>query len=175
MAKFTKNIAVCLDNEEATIRPHTGNFTPPSCKVVASFQGLRDVWQNRLLTLVTSPGTVISACNEPTLRIKASISRATRLLNERYEANITSYWENKAPERYKYLNISINPGLLLSARSAHDDYAAYHRRFKHDDATLLSDLHKPRPRQSRGPEGDIKWVFGTDAGARAFGSWCKRA
>ncbi|POS84046.1 hypothetical protein EPUL_003921 [Erysiphe pulchra] len=154
MAKFATNVAVCLDNEDAAIRLHTGNLTPFSCK-------------NYVIYGTTSPGTVIvrcipghasmagndslvkSACNEATLRIKASISRATRLLNERYEVNITSYWENKAPERYKYLKISMSGkmpeelcflncrilGLLLSARSEHGNYAAYHRRFKHDDAT----------------------------------------
>ncbi|POS82574.1 hypothetical protein EPUL_004059, partial [Erysiphe pulchra] len=85
LLKFATNVAVCLDNEEAAIRLHTGNLTPSNCKL------------NRLLIPVASSGTVIVkwnpghagisgnervdylakiAYNEPTLRIKASISRA---------------------------------------------------------------------------------------------------
>ncbi|POS87985.1 hypothetical protein EPUL_000224 [Erysiphe pulchra] len=154
MAEFATNVAVCPDNEEAIIRLHTDNLTPTSCKFIASFQELRDIWHNILLIPVASP--------------------------------------RKMPEELCFLT-RINLGLLLSARSANGDYTAYHQRFKHDDDTLfcecgevntpenlftcrrLVDLRKPHPRLSRGPEDDIKWVYGTIAGARTFGSWCKRA
>lgn len=228
MAKYATNVAVCLDNEEAAIRLHTGNLTPSSSKQIANFQELRNKWNRRLRASVASTGTVMvrwipghagiigneradalakSACSELTLRSKTSISRAQRLLNERYEANILAYWEKSAPVRYKYLNISMtgkipkevcflsrrNLGRLLSARSGHGDFAAYHRRFKHENADLLCECgeentpehpfvcsrlagcRKPQPRPSRGLEGNIKWTFGTVSGARAFGIWCNRA
>lgn len=100
-----------LYHKIAAIRLRTGNSKPSGSNVIASFQGLRDTWHNRLLTPVASPGTFIvgwipghagitgnaradslakSACNESTLRITASISRAARLLNERNDANIIS-------------------------------------------------------------------------------------
>lgn len=220
MAKYATNIAVCLDNEEAAIRLHTGNFTPTSSKEIVKFQELREIWLRRTCTSVASPGTVMVrwipghagipgneradalakfACKEPSLRSKASISRARRLLNDRYEATIASYWNHSAPVRYKYFNIYMsgkapeelyflsrrNLGLLIAARSAHGNLAAYHRRFKHENGeentpehfflcSSLVGLRKPRPRPPRGLEGDIKWTLGTISGARAFGSWCKR-
>lgn len=42
----------------------------------------------------------------------------------------------KVPEELSFLTRG-NLGRLLSARSAHGDFAAYHRRFKKEDAALL--------------------------------------
>ncbi|KHJ32806.1 hypothetical protein EV44_g3668 [Erysiphe necator] len=203
MAKYATNVAACLDNEEAAICLYTGNLSLSSSKNITKFQNLRDVWHRRTHTSVSSTGAVIvrwipghvditgneradalanSACNEPTLELKSYISRELRELNERYEANIALYWENKAPVRYRYWNISMtsklppelcflsrrNLGLLLIARSAHENFAAYHRRFKHENAELLfscgeentpehpfvynnlAALRKPRLRPTRG-------------------------
>lgn len=86
-----------------------------------------------------------------------------------------------------------NLGLLLAARLVHGNFAAYHRRFNHENAELLCScgekntpehpfvsnnlaaLRKPRPRSTRGLEGNIKWIFGTANGARALGNWCNRS
>ncbi|POS82253.1 hypothetical protein EPUL_006291 [Erysiphe pulchra] len=53
------SLGLCLNNEEAAICLHKVNLIPSSCKVIASFHELRDIWHNRLLIPVTSPGTVI--------------------------------------------------------------------------------------------------------------------
>lgn len=52
MAKFSTNVAVYLDNEEAAICLHIGNLIPSSSKVIANFQKLRDTWHNRLTKTV---------------------------------------------------------------------------------------------------------------------------
>ncbi|KAI1002945.1 hypothetical protein K3495_g5259 [Podosphaera aphanis] len=84
-----------------------------------------------------------------------------------------------------------NLGSRLAARSAHGDFAAYQRGFKHEEATSLCECgeekspeypfvcsrlrnkRKPRPRTSRGHEGDIWWVLASTDEAQAFGDWYK--
>ncbi|POS84214.1 hypothetical protein EPUL_003782 [Erysiphe pulchra] len=185
MSKFATNVEECLGNEEAAIRLHT----------VSKNYVIYGTTHNRLLTPVASPSTVIVrwiyghasitgngradslakiACNKPSYALKPP-SKGQR---------------GKMPEELCFLT---QRNLLLSARSAYGDFAAYHRRFKNEDATLLrdcgeenslgnpftryrmADIRKPGPRLFRGPEGDIKWVFRTTAWARAFGNWYKRA
>ena len=147
------------------------------------------------------------ACSETTTRTKASIYRAKSLIKERHESSIIQFWKDHAPSRYRSLKIPMtgqmpeelqilsrkNLALLLAARSAHGDYATYHRRFQHQDAKLLCicgeekapehpfacrklDQSKtPRPCPSRGKEGDIMWILGTSTGVKEFGKWCNTA
>lgn len=169
MAKFATDLIVYLDNEEAALRLHTGVPTPTSSGLIAEFQTLRKNWETRARSRVARAGKVIirwipshtnikendrvdslakTACNMPTTRTQASIARARRLIKERYETEISAYWNTNAPERYKRLGIGMtgsppqelriltrkNLGNLLAARSGHGNFAAYHRRFKHTDA-----------------------------------------
>ncbi|POS82030.1 hypothetical protein EPUL_005665, partial [Erysiphe pulchra] len=47
MARFARNVFVCLDNEEAAIRLHTDSPTPSSSTQIQEFQSLRRIWSER--------------------------------------------------------------------------------------------------------------------------------
>lgn len=129
MAKYATNLVVCLDNEEAAIRFHTGIATPSSSKQILEFQKLRCDWENRPRSRVSEAGNVSvrwvpghtgirgneradmlakNACNIPSTRTQVSAARARRLNNNRYETNLSDYWRTSAPNRYKYLDIKIS-------------------------------------------------------------------
>lgn len=143
------------------------------------------------------------ACTlSPVTRTHLSIARAKRRVEQLYQEAAQRYWNDKAPARYRELGIGYSskmPGVLalprpilghlLAARSGHGDFAAYHTRFKHDDALMTCScgqekspehflscpLASPRPRlpgripRSRRPQ----WLLGTDKGAAAFATWCE--
>ncbi|KAI1005511.1 hypothetical protein K3495_g2708 [Podosphaera aphanis] len=171
MARFATNVAVCLDNEEAAIRFHGGWLTPSSSRQIAEFQTLRETWARRERAAATNIGNVQvrwipghkgiagntradtlakQACDLETTKSEASIASANRLLEERYNEVLASYWDLNAPKRYKDLQIGMSSrippeiillprrslGKLLSARSGHGDFAGYHRRFNHSEANL---------------------------------------
>lgn len=72
-----------------------------------------------------------------------------RLMHQRRQKLIDEWWSTASPLRYRELDLQMRhkkpPELtlprrllhhLLAARSGHGDFAAYHRRFHHDDAIL---------------------------------------
>lgn len=91
------------------------------------------------------------ACGIHTNRTQASTARASHLITERYEIEITTYWHNKAPERYKRLETAMTSkpppelgfmsrkklGLLLAARSGHGNFTSYHCRFTHTETVTV--------------------------------------
>ncbi|POS87609.1 hypothetical protein EPUL_003063 [Erysiphe pulchra] len=158
---------------EAAIRLHAiASLT--SGNQIREFQSLREVWYKRDRSIAVHRGQVIvrwipshqhilgneradslakQACVEETSRNSVSIARAKRLAQDRYNESTVEYWQNKAPERYRRLDIGISTkmpaelfllprnslGKLLAARSGHGDFAEYHRRFHHEDAELNCD------------------------------------
>ncbi|KAI0998601.1 hypothetical protein K3495_g9595 [Podosphaera aphanis] len=142
MARFATNVAVCLDNEKAPIRLHTGCPTPSSSTRILEFQSLRDVWTRRVQAAATEAGTVQvrwipghqgipvneradklakEACDLEKCNTEASVARARSLLEEGYRQDFAAYWERNAPKRYQNLHIGISPRippeLLLLRRS----------------------------------------------------------
>ncbi|KAI0991570.1 hypothetical protein K3495_g16617, partial [Podosphaera aphanis] len=129
MARFATNVAVCLDNEEAAIRLHSGWLTPSSSHQITEFQNLRETWARRERAAAANIGNVQirwipghkgiagntradtlakQACNSETTRSEASIASAYRLLEERYNEVLASYWDLNAPKRYKDLQIGMS-------------------------------------------------------------------
>lgn len=58
MARFTKNVTICLDNEEAAIRLHSGRALPSSSSRILNFQSLRETWSKRERALTIESGSV---------------------------------------------------------------------------------------------------------------------
>ncbi|KAK4061149.1 hypothetical protein Purlil1_14266 [Purpureocillium lilacinum] len=78
-----------------------------------------------------------------------SLAHLRRLARQQSRDAFKTWWSTEAPESYKPLNLeattSCPPELLLpratlhsllAARSRHGDFADYHERFNHDDASL---------------------------------------
>ena len=141
-----------------------------------------------------------AACQMPTERQTATIARARRLIEKRYDAAARAYWRGNCPERYARLGIELSTcippelflprpslGRLLAARSGHGDISAYHLRFKHEDAELLCRYGEPKapehfascdaanPSFGRVVPDDcrdpVRWALGTAPGAKAFAEW----
>ncbi|KAI0994911.1 hypothetical protein K3495_g13269, partial [Podosphaera aphanis] len=125
---FAKNVAICLDNEEAAIRLHAGRPSPSSSTRILDFQELRGTWKNRERATATLPGSVQvrwvpahqgitgnlradalakEACNLLTEISEATIARAKSLSEERYLDELGQYWNLQAPRRYKELGIEM--------------------------------------------------------------------
>lgn len=128
MARFAKNVTVCLDNEEAAIRLHAGCATPSSSTRILEFQSLRRTWLERPKAITTYEGSVLVrwipghqgivgneradtlaklACSLESQNTEASVARGRRLLEERYNDSLVSYWNSHAPKRYKDLGINM--------------------------------------------------------------------
>ena len=145
------------------------------------------------------------ACQLPAIRHTMSIARAKTTLKTRYKEAFTEYWTQNTPDRYQTLGLSAKAhsppelklprqllGHLLASRSGHGDFAMYHQRFNHKDASLkcLCGLDKEpehfyycrcvarhlrfrasKPSSSR---ETIQWALGTADGAIFFAKWCNR-
>ncbi|KAI0999195.1 hypothetical protein K3495_g9000 [Podosphaera aphanis] len=113
MGSFAKNVAVCLDNEEAAIRLHSARPSPSSSNRILDFQKLRITWNNRERTTATQTGCVEvrwvpshqgiagneradalakEACDRPTEVSEATIARDKSLSEERYREELEKYW-----------------------------------------------------------------------------------
>ncbi|POS81939.1 hypothetical protein EPUL_005681, partial [Erysiphe pulchra] len=164
MSRYATNVAACLDNQEAAIRLHS-SFTPLSSgNQIQEFQSIAVHRGQVIVRWIPSHQHILGneradslakqACVEETSRNSVSIARAKRLAQDRYNESTVEYWQTKAPERYRRLDIRINTkmpaelfllpqnslGKLLAARSGHGDFAEYHRRFHYDDAELNCDF-----------------------------------
>ena len=58
MARYATNVTVCLDNEEAAIRLHTGVATTTSASRILEFQKLRESWAQRTRATAINAGQV---------------------------------------------------------------------------------------------------------------------
>ncbi|POS86188.1 calcineurin regulatory subunit B [Erysiphe pulchra] len=196
IVKFATELKIYLDNEEDALRLHTGVTTSTTGKVIVRWvPSHSDIRGNERADALAK-----IACITQTTRKQASTTRARNLLDERCESGITAYWHNKTPERNKKLEIGMtgkpppeigfmsrkNLGLLLATRSAHRNFAMYHRRFKHTEADMLCSCGQDRspehpfycrklrrrraPRLSTftRPSSDIKWILSTVKDAKAF-------
>ncbi|KAI0994456.1 hypothetical protein K3495_g13727 [Podosphaera aphanis] len=112
MARFAKNVAICLDNEEAAIRLHSGRPSPSPSTRILDFLELRDTRKNRERATATLPGSVEvrwvlahqgitrneradalakESRDLPTDISEATIARAKSLLVERYRDELGHY------------------------------------------------------------------------------------
>jgi ribonuclease HI len=126
MARFATNVMICLDNQEAALRLHTGIPTSTSASEIIEFQACRQVWLTRERARNATRGAVgirwcpahvgiagneladqlaKAACLLPTTRSKASVACAQRLSKLRYERAAAEYWSEKRPAQYERLNL----------------------------------------------------------------------
>ena len=130
----------------------------------------------------------------PPTQEKATLAAASLLAKARYSEAFQRYWANCAPARYRALGISLAPGLpwelrlpraflgrLLAARSGHGDFAEYHERLGHEDATLKCSCGARKDPEhflhcSRAPatlRGSADRILATKRGVERFYRWCE--
>jgi ribonuclease HI len=127
-----------------------------------------------------------------------TLASLKRIAKAEARRTIIQLWKVTAPTSYNELyiryNVSIDElrlnraalGHILAARSQHGDFAAYHDRFNHEDASLYcscgkrkSPLHfyfclkgKGRKTLHKGsPSEAIPWLLGTAKGADRLARW----
>jgi len=127
-----------------------------------------------------------------------SLASLKRIARTEAKRSTLQLWETTAPANYKELQIGYGPktsllsiprpisGRILAARSHHGDFADYHTRFNHVDATLecscgkrKSPLHFYFCRKGKAlktlcnqpPSIAIPWLLGTLAGAKRLADW----
>jgi ribonuclease HI len=126
-----------------------------------------------------------------------TLAALQRMARTRATQSSIQLWTTTAPSSYIELQIgfthktdelSLNRGALgriLAARSQHGDFAAYHERFNHIDATLYclcgrlkSPLHfyfcknsSARKLASKPTSEAIPWLLGTAKGAQTLAGW----
>lgn len=144
------------------------------------------------------------ACDKDTERNELTIAKARRSLSERDIQAAQQYWRSHAPQSYQNVGLDMSVrvappeltlarnvlGRLLAARSHYGDFAAYHRRFMHDEAALYCSCgHETTPIlfffcskarlkiqdrliNFRRTTTAIDWILGTFARARVFATRC---
>jgi hypothetical protein len=126
-----------------------------------------------------------------------TLAALQRIARTRAVQSSTQLWSTTAPLSYTELQIgfthkidelSLNRaalGRILAARSQHGDFAAYHERFNHTNATLhcscgrlKSPLHfyfcknsSARRLASKSTSEAIPWLLGTTKGAQTLAGW----
>ena len=122
-----------------------------------------------------------------------TLASLKRLVKEKAKSSATRLWSVTAPQSYQdlYIEYSLDTtelglkrgalGRILASRSQHGDFAAYHKRFNHQGATLdctcgrpKSPLHfyfykksKARQLAQKAPTKDlIPYLLGTTKGAQ---------
>lgn len=134
MARFATNVTICLDNQEAALRLHTGIPTSTSASEIMEFQACRQAWLIRERARNATRGAVgirwcpahigiagneladqlaKAACLLPTTRTQASVACAQRLSKLRYEQAATEYWSVKRPTQYERLNLPFPTSRML--------------------------------------------------------------
>lgn len=141
------------------------------------------------------------ACNKTSEQIcPLPIASAKKWAKDMLDTAINEYWQKNAPQSYKELGISnflrfpleLNlPRHLIAriyaARSGHGDFAAYHERFNHTNATntcSCTALKSPRhvlqctlphqrlPKVPRSSAGDpARYLIGTYSGVKELVRW----
>jgi ribonuclease HI len=126
-----------------------------------------------------------------------TLASLQRIARAKATQSASQLWSVTAPASYTELYIGYTPktdelsldraalGRILAARSQHGDFAAYHERFNHTDATLKcscgrlkSPLHfyfckssSIRKLCSNPTSETIPWLLGTTKGAQKLASW----
>ncbi len=125
------------------------------------------------------------------------------IANAKAKRTTLQLWRTTAPDDYNSLQINYSPhldelnlqrgalGRILASRTHHGDFAAYHERFSHTDATLNCSCGRPktplhfyfckkstlRKLIGRTPASEaIPWLLGTSKGAIKLADWltCSR-
>jgi len=125
-----------------------------------------------------------------------TLASLKRIAKTEAKKAVLQLWRVTAPASYQELQIQYKPSLLtikrqamgriLAARSHHGDFADYHIRFNHTDATFTcscgkrkSPLHfffcrkgKATKTLSRKPPSEaIPWLLGSEAGIERLAEW----
>ena len=156
-----QNIFVLLDNQAAVGALQTGKTTS-SLKLTRTFREIARMvnakvrWvpgHSKIRGNVEADGEARSALRtlpprETTPKV-ITLAYSRRLMHQRQQEKLDEWWSKVCPPRYKDLDLQMRrrkpPELslprrilhgLLAARSGHGDFAAYHRRFKHEDSIL---------------------------------------
>lgn len=156
-----QQIHVLLDNQAAVLALQTGRSSSSLTTVI----NFRELAHMAHVSVKWIPGhSEIRGNDEADAEARAglrqlpqrnvspeSISHAflRRLVNQRRQSLLDAWWDKACPARYRALNLQMRrrkpPELclprrllheLIAARTGHGNYAAYHRRFQHKDATL---------------------------------------
>ena len=162
--RFGEKIFVLLDNQAAVQALQTGKLTSCLQKTRIFHHVARKV--NAVVRWV--PGhSKITENDEADEQARAALQELPapqstpeyitlaylrRLMYQRRQDLIDEWWSKVLPARYKELDLQMRrrkpPELnlsrrilhgLLAARTGHGDFAAYHRRFHHEDANLECD------------------------------------
>ena len=129
MARFATKLTICLDNEEAALRLHSGTPTDSSATAILDFKSHKLAWAQRERAPNAAPGAVDvrwcpshvgipgneladqlakGACQMPSGRTTATNARARRRTEQRYEAAAKEYWRRNRPERYTRLGLELS-------------------------------------------------------------------
>jgi ribonuclease HI len=128
-----------------------------------------------------------------------TLAAAKRVAKEAAFKALSQKWATEAPQRYKDLGIPVKRkpaelqlpryalGKLYAARTGHGDFAEYHRRFNHPDASLECSCGKDKTpvhfffcSKGRAAARKAGWrrsrqtldrLLGTEEGARHFAEW----
>ena len=132
-----------------------------------------------------------------------TLASLKRIANAKAKRSTLQLWRTTAPDDYNSLQINYSPhldelnlergalGRILASRTHHGDFAAYHERFSHANATLNCSCGRPktplhfyfckkstlRKRIGRTPASEaIPWLLGTSKGAIKLANWltCSR-
>lgn len=127
-----------------------------------------------------------------------TLASLQRIAKASSKAALEQLWRTTAPEDYTALRIGYSTqldelrlrrdalGRILAARTHHGDFAAYHIRFNHVNATLNCSCGRPKSplhfyfckrstlqkHLGRLPTAEaIPWLLGTAEGARKLANW----
>lgn len=157
-----EHIYVLLDNQAAVTAIRTGisNSNVQSCRRFYNLAKQGDVtvrWvpghsqiRGNEEADAAARAALVQIPNRQTNPKNISQAFLRRLMQQRRQIILDKWWERVCPERYNDLDLQMRrrkpPELalprvllhhLIAARTGHGDFAAYHRRFKHENATLL--------------------------------------
>jgi hypothetical protein len=126
----------------------------------------------------------------------ATLACTRRKVKEAAEARRQDYWTKSAPQRYRDFSVlaprkppdlhlpRYTLGKLYASRIGHGDFAAYHRRFNHEDAELHCSCGREksaehfyfcrtgrRAMKHAWGQTTLQEVLGTAKGAKALDRW----
>lgn len=207
------NVFICLDNLQVATQLGQLAGVTSSQGVFDSARALVRDWPGLQPQFRWCPGHMSLKGNEladsiakaaaarPAPKLLYSLAAARRIIRRRKWEAAQQAWCRSMPKAYEELGLRADKipkelalprfalGKLLASRSGHGDFAAYHDRFKHEDALCQclcgedkSTSHfffcKRPSRRDRlwgPPEKAIRHILSTFEGALKFETWVRRS